>query len=320
MGQYARQLKKGKRWYFRGMYKTHKYHSKAIYLKKSECGEAERKYLHKLKKEIKNPRPKFTLLDVCSKRLDYLESKSKGYYGENQRLFKEIIRLWGANTAIAGITRPKINDFLLSEVRRCKKAGQDNYTVNLKIKHLKALFNYAIDELECLGKNPASKLKFYPVKKNVKYIPPFEDIEKVCEVLLPHQRNFYLFCFYTGCRASEALRTTGDDINEEIGLLTLWTRKKKYSDLTPRRINLPDEVIEMYKRDRLFPEWTEYPRFLERACRTVGVKLFGFHAFRHRKASMMAKVGIPINEIQHYLGHESILVTQRYLHLLGHHM
>jgi integrase len=159
------------------------------------------------------------------------------------------------------------------------------------------------------------KFKFYPIDKKLKYIPPDEDIEKAIKFLLPHQIDLLIFCRDTACRISEALRATGNDIDEKAGLLTLWTRKKKHGDLTPRRIPLPETIKK--RPGKLFTEWTGYPRFLEDACAKAKILPFGWHSLRHRKASIMASQGIPINEIQHYLGHESILVTQQYLQLLG---
>lgn len=317
MGQYSRKLKKGARWFYSGQYMGEKYHSKAIYLSRAKCAKAERERLIELDNESKVPQADMTFLDVCTKRLDFLETKSKYYFGDNKRLFKKLIGVWGANTDIKKISRPLILDYLLSEVKRCKRDGFDNHTVNAQIRHIKALFVYAMDELECIETNPSRKLKFYPVKKNLKYIPPDDHINMVCEFLLPHQLRIYMFCIVSACRVSEALRATGEDIDKEAGLLTLWTRKKRFSDLTPRRIELPKEIIPLKQEGRLFPEWTQYPRFIEKACKVMNIKLFGWHSFRHRKASLMAKNGVPINEIQHHLGHESILVTQQYLHLLG---
>jgi integrase len=59
------------------------------------------------------------------------------------------------------------------------------------------------------------------------------------------------------------------------------------------------------------------PQFLSDICKKIGVKPFGWHSFRHRKASIMAQNNIPLVEIMNYLGHDNIEVTQGYLRLLG---
>ena len=319
MGQYSRQLKNGKRWYYSGQYKGEKYHSQAIYKTKKECAKAERERLVQLEKEITNPLDQTCLVELCNKRLDYLETKSGKYYKDNRRLFRKIIARWGANIDARKVTRPMIHAYLLDESKRLAGSGRGNYSVNAEIRYLKALFAFAIEELECMDKNPMHKFKFYPIDKTLKYIPPDEDIEKVAKLLMPHQLRLFRFCQETGCRISEALRTTGKDIDQKAGLLTLWTRKKRFGDLTPRRIPLPKGLAGA-NGSKLFPEWSDHPRFLAKACKRAGVESFNWHSFRHRKASMMAAQGVPINQIQAILGHESILVTQQYLQLLGYNL
>ena len=112
------------------------------------------------------------------------------------------------------------------------------------------------------------------------------------------------------------LRATGVDIDTKINLLTLWTRKKRYGDLTPRRTPLPWQIPMMKMTGKLF-SWDEYPGFLEKSCKELEIKPFGWHVYRHRKASLMAMDRSSITEIQHYLGHESIAITSKYLQLLG---
>jgi len=96
------------------------------------------------------------------------------------------------------------------------------------------------------------------------------------KIKLPHQLRIYVFCIVSAYRVSEALRATGEDVDEEAGLLTLWTRKKRFSDLTPCRIEFPQEIILLKQEGRLFPEWTQYPRFIEKACKVMNIKLFGW--------------------------------------------
>ena len=213
--------------------------------------------------------------------------------------------------------KPQIHKFLLGEAQRLEKAGKANYSVNADLRYLRALFNYGIDDLEVLDINPTRRIKFYPIEKKLKYIPPDEDIEAVFNEATPSQKKLLVFVDLSGCRISEALRATSDDIDTRMDLLTLWKRKKKFSDLTPRRIPLPPELRDYGGVGRLFPEWCAYPYFLRNICDRLKIKRFGWHAFRHRKASLLASKNIPLVEIMHLLGHDNIEVTQQYLRLLG---
>jgi len=235
----------------------------------------------------------------------------------NHRLFKKVVSLWGQDIEVDRITKPMVHKYLLDEALRFEKEGKDNYSVNAELRYLRALFNYAIDDLEVLDINPTRKIKFYGIDKKLKYIPPDIDMQKVCEWCYPHQQRLITFDKHSAARMSESLRSTGDDIDLSLNLLTLWTRKKKYGDLSPRRIELPEPIRDMKRAGRLFPEWEQYPRFLEKTCKELKIKSYGWHAYRHLKASQMAAQGYSLVQISNYLGHESLIITQRYLHLLG---
>ena len=316
MPAYRRKLKKGERWYFRSSYLGLKYCSKAIFLTKSETKKAEADHIKKMDEEVRNPKPRMTLYELCNKRLDFLKTKSDKYYNDNQRLFKKIIKKWGWNSLVSSIRKPIVYDFLLAESKRLIKAGKTNSSVNHDLRYLKALFEFAI-EMELMEVNPTRKIKPYPVKKELYYIPPELHLQMVCEWCLPHQQKLIVFVKETACRISEALRVKGGDVDADRGLLALWTKKKRYGDLTPRRILLPEAVKKMKQKGLLFPEFTQYPRFIEKACKELEIPVFGWHTYRHLKASQMAMDGVPLIQISSFLGHESIVITQKYLHHLG---
>ena len=51
--------------------------------------------------------------------------------------------------------------------------------------------------------------------------------------------------------------------------------------------------------------------------RELGLRAIRFHDLRHTSATLMLHQGIEPSEVQQILGHSSILVTMRYVHLLG---
>ena len=102
----------------------------------------------------------------------------------------------------------------------------------------KALFNYIIDKHDLNIKNPCNRIDKYPVKKKFKYIPNDEDIEAVKAVCDEGQVMLIDFVRDTGCRISEALRVTGNDILDVV--VVLYTKKSRNSDLVPRKILKPE--------------------------------------------------------------------------------
>lgn len=56
---------------------------------------------------------------------------------------------------------------------------------------------------------------------------------------------------------------------------------------------------------------------LKNECRRQGLPLITSHSFRHSAATGMLKNGAGIRHVQEFLGHKSIISTQRYTHLVS---
>lgn len=53
-----------------------------------------------------------------------------------------------------------------------------------------------------------------------------------------------------------------------------------------------------------------------RRCRLAGLRTIGWHIARHSFASHLVMRGVPIRTVQDLMGHASIVITQRYTHLM----
>jgi site-specific recombinase XerD len=51
------------------------------------------------------------------------------------------------------------------------------------------------------------------------------------------------------------------------------------------------------------------------ACRRAGLRKIRWHDCRHSFASQLVIAGVPIRQVQEWLGHSTILMTMRYSHL-----
>jgi len=312
VGQYKRKVKKGERWYYQGMYCGQRYCSKAIYITKQEAKNQERDCLSRLDEQIRNPTNDMSLIDLMENRLDYLKlKKSQFYYKENRRYFKKALDFWGRNRAVSEITKKDINNLLMFEAKRLKQRGKTNHKINAMLRCLKALFNYGIRHHDLKSDNPVKFAEFYPIDIKLKHIPTDKEIKTTRDKLNQSQAFLFDFVDQSGCRIMEAIRFKAEDIDGN--LITLFTRKSKNSNLTPRRIPLPD-CLKSYKgKGRVFKEWTAYPHFLEEASNGK----WNFHNLRHRRASIWANSGMTILEIMQRLGHSNLQTTQKYLQLLG---
>lgn len=316
MPVYSRELAKGLRYFYKFDFQGKVHKSKIIYLTKADAKKAEAKAYDHIAKQVSADTTILNLYDIIDERLDVLQvKKSKGYYRDNKRHYKLLLNHFG-NKPIHNISKSDINTFLMKMSKKQQKKGSDNYTVNAMLRNYKALFNYAIDTYELDIKNPCHKLKFYPIEIKLKYIPPDEDIKAVKKICDPKQMILIEFLEDTGARINEALRLKGSDMLHDS--VILYTRKSKNSNLTPRKVPKPKclEQLHFKPDERVFSEWGEQPKFLERKIKVLKQHLWGFHSLRHRRASMWSKEGKPIFEIMSLLGHSQISTTQGYLQLL----
>lgn len=318
MGQYKRKLKKGERYFYSGQYLGIKYFSRAIYLTKSEAKKAERERISEIDEEQRRPKQSMSIFDLMEKRLDHIKlSKSNFYYVENRRYFKKALDLWGRVKLADQISKKDITELLNIEAKRLKAEKKSNHKLNAMIRSLKALFNYGIKYYDLDIKNPVVGFDMYSININLKYIPSEKDILAVKELCTNRQKFLIDFIDQTGCRIMEAVRFNYDDINNN--QITLWTRKAKNSNYTPRTIPKPEclKNIDIMADKKVFEDWETYPRFLEEKIKSLGQKKWGFHNLRHRRASIWANSGMSTIEIMARLGHSNISTTMKYLQLLG---
>jgi integrase len=186
------------------------------------------------------------------------------------------------------------------------------------------LFNHGI-ERRWLDENPTAGIKFYPIKKKAKYIPPFEDIERILQEATFEQYLYLNVVIYSLGRIREINKLEWDDLRGDH--LILRTRKSKNSDIVERKIPISGQLE--FVLDEI-PHVGEYvfinPRTQRRydyrkgmmngLCKRARVRKFGFHSLRHYGASKLASEGIPLTDIQALLGHQQVTTTAIYLQSL----
>ena len=202
-----------------------------------------------------------------------------------------------------------VSDLLLNESKRFMQQGMTNFKVNSFLRSLKAAFNHAIKHNDLNMKNPCLFIEFYPIDTKLKYIPSEEEVNEIRSRLSINQKLLFDFVDQTGCRIMEAIRLQHSDISSN--LVTLYTRKAKNSNLTPRRIPIPECLAGLSGEGAVFKDWNTNPRFLE------GKVKWRWHNLRHRRASIWAGSGMTTFEIMTRLGHANLQTTMRYLQLLG---
>ncbi|MBN2058923.1 MAG: site-specific integrase [Deltaproteobacteria bacterium] len=313
-------------------------HTSSWFKKKTETKRAEAKR----REEILNPKPieetrtDMGFLELLNNRLDYIKAyNSSKHYRENVYYGKRWLRQW-KNFRCSEITGETIESYILKRSRQVS-----NYTANKELRYLRAIFNWGMKpERRFISNNPTAGLRFLPVEKRLKYVPPKEDVLRVIMAAEPDVQDYLWTIAMTMARVSEINNLTWDDVNLNERYLVLYTRKKRGGHLTPRKVTMSERLFRIMsrryeKRDKRKPwvfwhrywsrkkmQWVESSyddrkRIMETLCKKAKVKYFRFHALRHFGASLLDQMNIPIGTIQRLLGHENRTTTEIYLHSFG---
>jgi len=330
-------FKQGKGWRYDFTLKGTR-HTEAWFETKKAAIKAEaekRKELEKPKEEGKTPTD-MGFLDLVNRRLDHVKAyNSERHYGDYFYLARRWTKRWG-DMLCKEITEDMVRDFVL------ERSAVSSHTANKEIRYLRATFNYGKKKKRWIDLNPADGVEFFPNngKKRKKYVPPPEDIDKVIRVADPDIQDYLWVIRETMARVSEVNRLGWDDVHLDAKYVTLYTRKKRGGNLTPRDVPMTDklhEVLErMYQaRDKTKPWvfWHRYwsqkegkfkegpyqdrKKFMKTLCKEAKVPYFRFHPLRHSGASVMDDNHVPIGSIQRILGYENRKTTEIYLHSIG---
>lgn len=207
-------------------------------------------------------------------------------------------------------------------------------TVNRMLSSARSFYSHALRN-SLVEVNPFSLIS---LKKSRSSLPSVLTVGEVVQLLslsyedFPSTRNMLLFSmlYDTGCRISEALAITEEDVSAQKGEIRVVGKGKKvrYVFFTERTADLITYYLSLKhslfgKTGRLFcsDSGKELPQstvgsIFARYRQTLGwQKSFTPHVLRHSYATHLLDNGADIRLVQELLGHESISTTQIYTHV-----
>lgn len=144
----------------------------------------------------------------------------------------------------------------------------------------------------------------------------------------PKHRALLATCYGCGLRVSELVNLRVAHIDGERRLLRVEQGKGAKDRLVPIGPSLLEHLRAYWRLYRpstcLFPSATHPARAVsvstaqkvfQHARAAAGIdKIGGIHALRHAYATHQLAAGLPLHDLQHYLGHRDLRTTMRYLH------
>ena len=212
-------------------------------------------------------------------------------------------------------------------------------SVNIEIRTIKALFNYAI-RMKYLSENPLHYVKQFSIPQKEKLCFSDDEVKIIMESIDEDNfRNLIIFALLTGCRLNEILNIQEKDIDFREMILTI-RNKPNFKVKTGRIRHIP---ISNPLKDLLESILSHIGKVIELSepegyifVNSKGVKLNGnyvskkfknylrqaglpekyhFHCLRHTFITNLIKKGVNINYAKQLAGHSDITTTMGYVHI-----
>lgn len=288
-------------------------HRKAGFKTRAEAIEAQAKAL------LAAPKINMDLKKLCDSRLkDLALRRSKGHAERNTLIFERIMDEWADKKQIT------IED--VEELIRQVREESTPQKANRYLAMIKALFRHGMKR-KIVDYDPTCGVEPIGFRKERKYIPSQQDIEKILSIASIEFRNYLIALIHTAARMREINKLKWEDVNLEQGYVILRTKKAKNSMDTERQVPLTDtlkvilhdiphtgQYVFTHKAGKKRGErYDNRIKMIKAICKQAGVKQFTFHNLRHFSASKLASLGVSITDIQEILGHTRPTTTDNYL-------
>lgn len=256
-----------------------------------------------------------------------LTPKTVSVYGERLGYFQRFLKQRGV--AFEQVDRPTIQDYVLWQ----KERGLADISINGQIRVLKIFFKFLKEE-GLFPSDPTEKIHLLRMEKKLKPVLSEDQIEAMLAV--PDRTNFVgmrnfvmVLVFYdTLIRLSELINLKMNDVDLEVGTLRILGKGRKVR-IVPLGMKSVKYLHKFFMRHRqiinsefVFTtcrgttlDHRNVLRILERIGNKVGVHVSP-HLIRHSGASHRAVSGMPAFLLQRLLGHSTIQMTERYVHMV----
>jgi integrase/recombinase XerD len=291
-----------------------------------------------------------TLRDL---KMEYLDgyakiNKAPGSIDIDKQAMDDLIGRFGPNATARSISVRDVSAFIAwlkekkvvqeerrdddGNVIRPKQTGLKATTVNIKIRTLRAIFNWALrEENKYIEKNPFANQK--PIRSEVRqnFTMSVEEIHALLAEARRHARGgkrfeqLVLFTLMTAGRRGEGIGLTWGRVDFPQRLITFTKTKGK----KVRSIPMNDELYALLKEvregasktgpdDRVFPfDERALSRQFKRYAKAAGLREeLHFHCLRHTAANNMLSHNVNLKIIQDVLGHSDIATSMIYLNTM----
>lgn len=244
------------------------------------------------------------------------------------KVVRGIIGIFNANE----ITRNRIillRDKLLKRENKGKKISKAR--VNRYISTVSSVFRHAL-ERDFVTVNPCRGIKKFPEVANKARFLSVEEYSRLLDASSEWLKPIVIVAVGTGMRLGEIIELEWARI--DFDKMKIWIEKHKADKTAGQKIvyfpfTVKEALLKLKEKatfNLVFPRKdggmtriTKVRSQFERACEKAELTGISFHTLRHTSASWLMMQTKDPALVKEQLGHSSLLVTQRYTHLLEKH-
>jgi len=240
---------------------------------------------------------------------------------------REVVEYFGADTPVADCTKTHLQEF----AEKLSNEGKKGSTINRKMAAASVMLREAFDA-RVITHKPTIPLRPEGPPR-CRYLTKEEEDQLLAHFAIRWDRSLYTFCVFlldTGARAfSEAAQVRWEDLNA--GSVTLrgedqmGTKNGGVRRLTLSR-RAAMAVEEMALGDRYLGSSAQAGPWSDITSNSIrsrwdkmrdetGLTDVTPHVLRHTCASRFVMAGVDLYRVSKWLGHKSIVMTERYSHL-----
>lgn len=267
--------------------------------------------------------------------LAYVEkTMSRVTFSEKKTVMKSFFAYCSMENVFSfeAITKPLLMQWLLDIADERGASRANRYRKNLL-----AAWHWGMDAIEEFPQDYPllERIKPFPEESKERYVPPEEDIIKVLREAHGQDLVMLFTFYYTGGRRGEIFRLVWNDVNFDESKIRLVDHKAgagrqrvRWLAMHPELVKalawwhaarpcLVDNVFMQLQCDSsLGQPFRQRNKLMPILCARAGVKPFGFHALRHKAASI-AFVSGGLNAAQTLMGHYRATTTDHYVRSAG---
>jgi integrase len=250
-------------------------------------------------------------------------------------IIKNHIRPHWAGFRLAAVTRMEVQSW----VRKMSKAGTGPATIRRAYNLMSSVMLAAVDE-GILAETPCRRIDLPATPPKMPEWFTREQFDAIVAELPPRHAVAAELMVWCGLRWGEMAGLLVGDVDwlrqrvrvtgsaEQSGARKAYPKSAK----SRRELPVPSDVLTMLaplaegrgpdarlftSTRRPYPPWSgaNWRKVWDDAVKAAGVPAYGPHALRHTAASWLVQEGVPIYDVQAFLGHENAQTTQRYAHL-----